>query len=202
MVYPLTKIFIFTILKLFIKDIKGVKNLPKNGAFIVAANHAGTIDGALIFYLLTTALNRKFHSFMTPEHFSNFFTKFLFKNIYQCIKINGSLKFGLDYLKRGEIVGIFPEGERTRTGRIKKVERTGLGVMALLTKAPVVPVGIKGSYEFWPFGRKFFKIKRILQLNVGKPTRFNKKLNKKNAREVIRTVMKRIAKLSGQRYPH
>lgn len=175
MVYPLTKIFIFTILKLFIKDIKGVKNLPKKRAFIVAANHAGTIDGALIFYLITTALNRKMHSFMTPEHFNNFFTKFLFRNIYQCIKINGSLKFGLDYLKRGEIVGIFPEGERTRTGGIKKVERTGLGVMALLTKAPVVPVGIKGSYEFWPFGRKFFKIKRILQLNVGKPVRFNKK---------------------------
>ncbi len=202
MVHTLTKLFIFPLLKLFIKDIRGIKNLPRRGVFIIAANHQGTIDGVLIFYLIVSALNRKIHFFMTPEHFNNFFTRFVFKNVYECIKLNGSLEYGLSHLKKGDIIGIFPEGERTRTGRIKKVGRTGLGVMALLTKAPVVPIGIKGSYEFWPFGGKFFKLKRLLQVNIGKPMRFSKKLNKKNAGFVVRTVMKRIAGLINEDYPY
>ena len=202
MVYALTKIFIFPILRIFVKRIRGAQNLPKKGAFILATNHQGTIDGVLILYAIASCLNRKTHVFIIKEHFTNFFTRFIFKTIYQNIKINGSLDIGFNYLKNGEIICIFPEAQRTRTGKLQKTERTGLGVMALISKAPVVPAGIKGSYEFWPAGKKLFRPKRMLEMNIGKPMFFSKKLNKKNARYVIKAVMKRIANLAGQDYQY
>ncbi len=201
MAYPLTRIFLFPILKFFIKDIKGVKNLPKKGPFIIAANHQSDIDGPVMFYILFSKLKRKAHFYTLNERIGNPFFTFIFVKVYECIKTNGSLKTGLDAIKNGGIVGLFPEGQRTWTGEIQKVKRTGLGALALISKVPVVPVGIRGAYELWPRQRLVFRLKKVIQLNIGEPMRFNKKLNKKNASYVVKTVMKKIARLAGQEYP-
>ena len=82
--------------------------------------------------------------------------------------------------------------------------KTGAVRLALAAKAPVVPVGIKGTYQLWPVHKKLFKIKRIVKVNIGKPIYidryYKRKITRKLLRKLTKKIMREIARLSGQRY--
>jgi 1-acyl-sn-glycerol-3-phosphate acyltransferase len=114
-----------------------------------------------------------------------------------------ALEKALDALKKGKIVGIFPEGGRTRTGKLNK-GKTGVARLALWAKVPVIPIGIKGSYKIWSAHQKIFKFKKAIYINIGKPMYFNKYYNKKFTKKLLRKItdqiMKEIARLTNQKY--
>lgn len=134
--------------------------------------------------------------------FKNFFWSFILEKWFGSIRINGSVNKAMDHIKKKCLVGIFPEAGRTRTGKLQKVTHTGLGITALISKYPVVPVGLVNSFQFWPPQKKLPSFKRILKINIGKPMIFRKKVSKKNAKIINRKVMQEIAKLTGQKYPY
>jgi 1-acyl-sn-glycerol-3-phosphate acyltransferase len=73
-------------------------------------------------------------------------------------------------LREGEPVGVFPEGGISHDGRIQPL-RNGIGWMAALSGAPVLPCGLRGAYEFLPRHRRLPR-RRPVTLHVGEPMPF------------------------------
>jgi len=81
--------------------------------------------------------------------------------------LKGAMRLVIARLKAGEGVCLFPEGTRTRDGRITAF-KPGFGLLCRRSKAPVVPVLIDGAFECWPRQKKIFSSGPIL-LQFGKP---------------------------------
>ena len=111
-----------------------------------------------------------------------------------------SLDTALEVLGRGEAFGIYPEGTRSRDGRLYR-GRTGVAHLALTAGVPVVPVGLTGTQELQPVGSNR---PRIVPVTVafGKPIHFTGRYDGVPAgrarREVTDEIMTAIQKLSGQ----
>ena len=71
-------------------------------------------------------------------------------------------------LDEGHALFVFPEGTRSRDGALQQA-RDGVAVLALRTGAPIVPVGIAGSYERWPRGQKLPHPGGHVTVRVGEP---------------------------------
>ncbi|MAE43182.1 1-acyl-sn-glycerol-3-phosphate acyltransferase [Candidatus Woesearchaeota archaeon] len=204
--YPIARYIIPPIIGLWIKNITGLENLPKSEAFIIATNHSSYIEHLMIGSSVVPYLNKKIHTLAKKEHFNHFFEglwhKYLAAIPIDRSKGKGAMKIAIDYLKKGKIILIYPEGTRSLTGKIQK-GKTGIAKLALWAKVPIVPLGIIGTFEILPKGKKIPKMKRAT-LNFGKPTYFNKyykkPITKKLLRNITDTIMKEIAKLSNQKY--
>jgi len=187
--YPVMRLF-------FVRQINGIKNIPKKESYILAFNHASYIDGALIILTWLWHKNEMVHTVMMKPMFRNWFRKLIFKTWLDQVSVNGSVHEAIEYLIHGKIIGIAPEGGRTYTGKIMKPAGTGLGVMALETRKPIVPIGIKGTFELWPRYNRFPKLKRTVEINIGKPIMFKGRTTRQKAKQITQQVLNRIKKLT------
>ncbi len=206
MAYPIAKRIVAPLAKaLWIKEIKGVSNLPKEDPFIFACNHGSFIDDLLLPVVLCPYLNKHVHLYCNDKFFKNFFTRTFIEwggvipiRVYKDKdqkKINKkAFELALGYLKKSEPVGIFPEGHRTRDGKLQKA-RSGVAALALKAKVPIVPIGTIGTYKIWPKGAKLPNLNKCT-VNIGKPLYFKSGDKEK----ITRDVMKGIAKLSNKVY--
>ena len=111
-----------------------------------------------------------------------------------------SLETALEVLGRGEAFGIYPEGTRSRDGRLYR-GRTGVAHLALTAGVPVVPVGLIGTDKLQPVGSS---LPRVVPLTIafGKPIevvgRFDGVPLGRARREVTDEIMSAIQELSGQ----
>lgn len=179
-------------LMFFVKELKGIENLPKK-QFIIAANHSSYIDPVLLIYLCARYRNVKLRVFATSNPKWNNWWWNMWWNYVGAIRINGSLQKGLDAAQEGDTLGIFPEGMRTMDGRIHDTKHTGLGVLALKTRLPVVPVTMN-TFWWWNKYQKLPNFKRNIKITIGKPIQFKYKDNTENAKKVVKQVMKEIKK--------
>jgi 1-acyl-sn-glycerol-3-phosphate acyltransferase len=207
MLYAIAKAVLLPFAMFLIKDVKGIDNVPKGG-FVLASNHTSHLDPIILPAVFVKYFRRKVRYLAKEELFRTWFIK-VFIEAGGAIPIDrtgtdkSALGNAIRSLKAGDIVGIFPEGGRSRTGKLQK-GKTGVARLALGAKVPVVPAGIIGTYEIWPAHKKVFKLKKAVTVNIGKPIYFrmyyNKKVNKKMLVGITRKVMKEIAKLSNQHY--
>src|SRR5262245_2326861 len=113
-----------------------------------------------------------------------------------------SLDIALEVLGRGEAFGIYPEGTRSRDGRLYR-GRTGVAHLALTSGAPVVPVGIQGTENLQPVGTTIPRLARVT-VRFGDPLRFEGRYDGvpvgRARRQVTDVVMNEIQKLSGQTF--
>ena len=177
MAYPITKSWFYPLNWVMIKRIQGENNIPKNRNFIIISNHEHLIDPLYIIYSVLWKLNKKVHFVATPTWW------FLGEKI--CRQWAGGIplfnseqayKEAKELIKSGEIIGIFPEGGTRRT----KNPKTGAIRIALETKTPILPIGIKSSYL--PFNST---------VNIGKLVHLKKKNNiKKQTLELMEYVYK------------
>jgi 1-acyl-sn-glycerol-3-phosphate acyltransferase len=218
MIYPFTKIFLGPIIKLYTRKIYGKDNIPKT-PFVVAANHSSFADDVILPFTMFNLSNKKFHIFVNSRFYKNYFLR-KFLNSYDLIPVDvekdvkdkkkradtndAAFKKALEYLKRGHDFYIFPEGGRSQDGKLKKA-KIGVAKIALTAKVPVIPVGVKGSYNIMPKGAKFPRFKRA-DVVIGKPISLDKYYGKekdyKTLEKVTTIIMKEIAKLIGQEYKH
>lgn len=186
---------------IWIKRIEGVKNIPKKGACIIAANHSSYFD----FISLITVVPRRIF-FLAAEKFYK--SKFW----WPLVKITGQIKVERENhnkqgvydkvyatLKKRKIIGIFPEGTRSSSGKIEKTY-TGVAKFALKSRVPVVPVGIFGTYEIMSRFDKRPRFKKIVEIKIGEPLTFDRYYNveedKKVLLEVTDKIVSKIAELS------
>ena len=190
-----------------VRKVKGLVNVPESGGYIVAANHSSYVD----VWALSSTFLRKFKKniryIAKKELLKNWFMRWWLTS-YDIIPFDRKLEKkkavedAVKALKHGDIVGIFPEGTRSLTGKIQK-GRTGVAKLALLSKVPVIPVGIIGAFKVMPRGKIIPKFNKNIIINIGKPIYFDKYYKRKTTKKLLRTItdtiMKEIAKLSGQR---
>ena len=201
MVYAIIRLFFPLVRALFVKKVKGLNNIPKKGGFIIAANHASYIDPVLLFTVIIPKTNRKIHFLALKQYFRNPLKKIFFTH-FGAVPVNGATKTAVDILKQKKILGMFPEGRRSYTGKIGRVRHTGIAVLAMLSKKPIIPVGIRGTFEMWPRQKRFPSFKKIAEIHIGKPIYLRGRSNKSNLKKGVSKVMKEIAKLAGKRYPY
>lgn len=187
--------------------VEGLANVPADGPFIVASNHLSFLDSVLVQALMP----RRVAFFAKAEYFTGTGVKgSLMKSFFESV---GSipvergqqaasvqaLRTLLDLLEQGNGVGIYPEGTRSRDGRLYR-GRTGVGWLALTTGAPVVPVGLIGTDALQPAGRKGVRPQHFT-MRIGAPLVFARTgpgHPLPARRSATDTIMDSIAGLTGQ----
>jgi long-chain acyl-CoA synthetase len=69
-------------------------------------------------------------------------------------RLHGALQLSAYVLRKGKILCVFPEGARSRDGRIKEFKK-GVGIVAQELKIPLIPVAIQGTYDMLAPGKRF-----------------------------------------------
>jgi 1-acyl-sn-glycerol-3-phosphate acyltransferase len=191
-----------------LKKTSGFENIPKEGPAIIAMNHQSFFD----FLSVAALAPRNIHFLAAEKFFENKYWKILMIATGQ-IRVDRkaedktkSLQGIQNHLKAGTLVGIFPEGTRSHLREEMLKAFTGIAKFSLENKVPIIPVGIVGTHEILSKGDKKMKIKKVLEIHVGRPMNFTKYHGRHNDKEICNfiteRVMMEIAKLSGKKYPH
>lgn len=141
-------------------DIKGIENVPAEGGVIIASNHISYLDPPLLGAVLPRGA-----TFMARRGLFNipllgWFIKHRAFPVDRGKTLPSTMKEAVKRLKNGELLIIFPEGKRSETGKLLEGKR-GIGMIAHLSKAAVVPALIIGSNKALPVSAKWLKRARI-----------------------------------------
>lgn len=140
-------------------DVKGVENIPKEGAAIICANHIHLLDSVTI----VIHIKRMIYIMVKKELMKSKIGYWFFDKL-GCFAVDrgkGDVKAIEDaegHVKDGDLLMIFPEGKRNGMAKGIKMKK-GAAMIALQTKTPIIPVGISGSFKL------FTKVK----IRIGKP---------------------------------
>lgn len=128
---------------------KGLENIPAEGNIIIAANHSSYLDAIAIGVVVP----RRIRWVIRKDVYDVWWLRPLFASIGM-IKENGSVGKAVDFLAKGEAIGVFPEGSRSPDGKLGKGKK-GAAIMALKSGAPVIPCAVKGAFEAYPRSAAF-----------------------------------------------
>ena len=203
MVYSVMRMTLGPLLKLLLKEVNGIGNIPAKPPFIIASNHCSYIDPLLIMAIIIPRINKKIHFLALKNKNWELFGDTISEKWMGCIPLTEdrqkAYKDMLDCLRQNEIVGLFPEGSHADDGNIKKA-KLGIAKIAIESRVPILPIGLKGTFDIAP-GNKIVPSFRRAVMNIGKPFAIKTKSNgKKTLEQQTRVVMKKIAKLAGQEY--
>jgi 1-acyl-sn-glycerol-3-phosphate acyltransferase len=147
--------------------VEGKEHLPK-GPFVLIANHSCYLDPA---YLMAS-MYRPVHFLITAQVYRNKLLRFLL-NHGQMIPVRRYRVDALasrrlfEWLERGQIVGVFPEGERAPLGQYQGT-LPGAAKMLAHLRVPVIPTGIIGAYDAGPRWSDVLR-RRPITVRFGKP---------------------------------
>lgn len=132
---------------LFLPKIKGKENIPKKNGAILAGNHRTNLD----CFMVILSTRRCVHFLAKAELFKLSFFNWFFKNsglipVYRNGKDKKALGTAINCLKKGELVGVFPEGKLNKTSKKLLPFKIGAVKMAKETGCPIIPFTIKGRY--------------------------------------------------------
>ena len=188
--------------------VTGLEHVPRTGAVIIASNHLSFADSLVI----PIVAPRKVHFLAKSDYFTGRGVKGALQRAWfegmGMLPVDrddpkaalGSLDTALEVLGRGEAFGLYPEGTRSRDGRLYR-GRTGVAHLALTAGVPVVPVGFTGTERLQPVGAT---LPRIVPISVrfGEPVevagRYDGVPLGKARRLVTDEIMAAIQRLSGQ----
>jgi long-chain acyl-CoA synthetase len=142
-------------------DIKGQANIPQHTHFIVVANHASHLDMGMVKTALGDQGNNLVALAAADYFFDNKVKRTFFTNFTNLVPMErkGSLRKSLEWafhlLQQGYNVLIFPEGTRSRSGKIQKFQR-GVGHLALRARVGVLPIYL-WTYDALPPGSWYLK---------------------------------------------
>jgi 1-acyl-sn-glycerol-3-phosphate acyltransferase len=166
---------------IWIKEVRGIENIPKKN-FILAANHQSHWDQVITAFLCVPRRFTYLGQIDKYSGFEGFLRNFLYfiagvipVHRYDEESKKKAIKKCVEKLKKGEILIMYPEGTRSKDGKIHE-GKPGIAKIYLETGIPILPVAIKGNFEIMPVGKSFPKFKKIVKINVGKPLEFKKEL--------------------------
>jgi 1-acyl-sn-glycerol-3-phosphate acyltransferase len=149
--------------------VRGKENVPVTGPVILAVNHLSWADPIA----MGVALQRPAFYLAKEGVFKHPLTRWIVTATGQ-IKVDrtvgkneGALDTALDLLQQGLVVGVFPEGTRSRPGQVKR-GKTGIARIAAMSGAPIVPVGCETGY-FWPHGHNMPSLGHPVYVDIGPP---------------------------------
>jgi 1-acyl-sn-glycerol-3-phosphate acyltransferase len=186
--------------------VDGAEHLPVDGPAILVANHVSFFDSVLLMF----SLPRPVAFIGKAEYTDNPITNWLFCGAGM-IPVRrddpGDLPHVFEevaeVLRRDEIVGVFPEGTRSRDGMLHR-GHVGAAHLALTTGAPIVPVGIVGTDRVLPTGSRIVRPFRHATITLGEPIDVQQlgyaKSTNRARREITDRLMAEIAQLCDEDY--
>ncbi|HEY4409302.1 MAG TPA: lysophospholipid acyltransferase family protein [Acidimicrobiia bacterium] len=203
----MTKFLLTPYLRLFFRiRVEGREHIPRQGPAILASNHISFCDS----FFLPLVVPRRVRYIAKAEYFDNWKVAWFFRANGHIPLRRGegadwkrALDGAAEALAAGELFGIYPEGTRSKDGRLHR-GHTGVAMLAARTGAPVVPIGFTGTDKAQPVGSKMiWPFKRITirigpPVDLGAPTEGPK--GQRALRAMTDAVMTDIQKLSGQEY--
>ena len=133
----------------------GRHHVPKNGPVLVISNHQSFLDPIIV----GVASRRRLTALARKTLYENPAFAWLLRGLgaapidQEGIGIEG-LRVGLHILEQGKALLVFPEGSRTEDGNLQPL-KPGIQLLIKRSQAPVLPVGIAGSYDAWPCWRHY-----------------------------------------------
>jgi 1-acyl-sn-glycerol-3-phosphate acyltransferase len=191
--YRLCRIILRFILRvLFRLEVTGLENLPRKGPALIAANHVSFWDPPVI----GVNIPRYIHFMAKDELFKIPVLGWIIKK-FQAFPVRRgmadrtAIRTAVGLLESGEIIGLFPEGTRSKTGVLGRPE-AGVAMIALKTGAPIIPTAVIGTRATFSAKNRFprFKVK------FGNPICFNsQKYNKDSIEQLSDIMMREIERL-------
>jgi 1-acyl-sn-glycerol-3-phosphate acyltransferase len=177
--------------------IEGLENVPRQGAFLVVANHCSNLDPPTLGWAVGYKVGRVVH--------------FMAKDEMRRWPVLGWLaaQAGVFFVRRGEAdraaqrnatellesgrpIALFPEGTRSRDGAMKRA-RPGAVLIAIRTGAPILPVGISGTQRLLPGSAWLVRRSRIT-VHIGEPLTLEHRPNGRLGREELAAESERVMK--------
>lgn len=188
--------------------VTGLENFPETGAFLVASNHLALLDSFVIPVVAPRQVRFIARADLWTGRGPVGWVKRQFFTVIGTVPVErgalrsaqDSLDLALDVLRAGEGFGIYPEGTRSRDGRLYK-GRSGAAWLAQQSGAPVIPIGLRGTEGILPPGSRMLRRAKV-RIAVGPPVDFSDidpTLSEgARRREMTARIMDAIAALSGQ----
>ncbi|WP_088102229.1 lysophospholipid acyltransferase family protein [Halalkalibacter urbisdiaboli] len=167
-------------------EVIGKENIPKDGSVLLCCNHISNLDPPL----LGAYIERQIYYMAKQELFEKPILKGLLPKlgafpVRRGMSDKQALRTGMNLLKDGGMIGLFPEGTRSKDGSLGK-GLAGAGFFALRTNAQVIPCAIIGPYQ------RGKKVKMV----YGKPMDFDSiREQKVSADEATQLIMDEIGKI-------
>lgn len=185
--YSFAKSVVYAIFKPWYRiNVVGLENFPKEGGVLLCANHIHNFDPLVVGIMAP----RPVHYMAKEEIFSvpvlgNIVKKCNAFPVKRGMSDREALRKGLNVLKEDHVLGLFPEGTRSKTGELGK-GLAGAGFFALRSDSYVVPCAIIGPYK------SLHKLKVV----YGKPIAMDEtRVAKASAEQVTELIMSEINKL-------
>ena len=209
MIYVLARFVLRPLIWVLLRPrVTGRENVPLDGPVILASNHLSFIDSIVIPILSPRRVRLLAKAeYFTGSGISGWFTRTVFTALgaYPVERethraAQAALDTALKVLQADEAFGLYPEGTRSKDGRLAR-GKTGVAWLALTAGCPVVPVGVRGTDRVQPVDARWPRPRRVA-VTFGQPMTFpeHRGLAGKGRarREVTDAIMVEIAALSGQ----
>lgn len=157
---------------LFRVRVEGLANVPRSGPFILVANHCSNLDPPIIGWATGHRVGRVIHFMAKVELQSWPILGWLAGKSAVIFVRRGEAdraaqKAALEALADGRPIAVFPEGTRSRDGRLK-AGRGGAAFLAMRSGAPLLPVGIAGTHRIFPGRARLPRLVRV-SVRIGRP---------------------------------
>jgi long-chain acyl-CoA synthetase len=137
--------------------VTGLENLPEKGAFLICPSHECYLDPFFLVSALPMRLFRKLFFVGASEYFATPM-RARAARLMRLAPVDAdtnllrAMQAGAFGLRHGMVLVLFPEGERSIDGEVKKF-RKGAAILSTHLQAPIIPVAIRGTFSIWPRNR-------------------------------------------------
>ena len=170
--HPASAVIGFVSRLLWDARIDGVEHLPRTGPFILVCNHCSNLDPPMMGWASGHQIGRVVHFMAKIEMRRWPIIGWLAtqSGVYFVRRGEGdraAQRFSLEALADGRPIAIFPEGTRSRVGRLKN-GKPGAAMLAIRSGAAIVPAAISGTQRIFPDGARWPRPTRV-RIRIGEP---------------------------------
>lgn len=182
--------------------VTGLEHLPRHGPYIISPNHQSYVDPFLIASVLPYRVFARLFFVGAAEYFETPLTRWLARHanlvpVDPDANLVPAMKAGAFGLTHGRILMLFPEGERSIDGTIKRFKK-GSPILSRHLNVPIVPVAINGAFEVWPRNRPLnWKVllpwsRHRIRISIAPPMRFDAEANDASLADQLRTRVEQL----------
>lgn len=204
---PLYHGIVYLLARYYFKiEVYGIENVPKEPPFIIAPNHVSILDYPISTYPLNRKLKNEIYTVAERHFYDRAAARIFMKIGTNTMRIDAAkdffpaLRAAANVIRSGKAIYINPEGTRSETGELLPF-RVGVGVLAVETNCPILPVYIDGTYDAMRRGSLFPKPVKV-RVYYGRPIYMEDFIEKKLAmqaydvyKEVTDELFKRVSLL-------
>jgi len=173
------------------QTVGGLENIQKNEHYVFVANHSSYTDVPIAIAAIPKGIRLIFRNTLTRIPiwgWALLLSPYIIINRSNAVKARKSLAHAAEIIRRGGSILLFPEGTRSHTGELQPFKR-GAFHLAYVSGAKIIPVAIKGAYEFLPRTAKLPLSHKGISVSIGAPLEVSMQIENDRDREI--DLMKR-----------